>query len=275
MRIAYLLFFFSGCAGLGCQIVWSRMLTTGLGHEMPSVMAVVAAFMLGMAGGSWLLDRKLRDTRAPGRWYGGLEIAAGLWGLLLVFLIPFANELALRWIGPAPSAARHWTVAFSLPVAVLLPATLAMGATFPAMQRFVFSAAPAHDARIGGLYAANTLGAVTGILGTVYFILPALGFRSSLLAFAALNLACGGAAFWLARQPVSSAALDAPALPCVPRRVRASLLLSGFLGIGLELAGIRVLSQVLENTVFTFAAALGAYLLGTSLGAGLHQLERR
>src|SRR5213078_989231 len=38
-----------------------------------------------------------------------------------------------------------------------------------------------------------------------------------------------------------------------------------------ETVGVRVLSQVLENTVYTFAAVLSVFLLGTSMGAALYQ----
>ena len=39
------------------------------------------------------------------------------------------------------------------------------------------------------------------------------------------------------------------------------------LGIGYEVLVVRVLSQVTENTVYTFATLLAIYLLGTALGA--------
>jgi hypothetical protein len=35
----YVLIFLSGLAGLGYEMVWSRMLTTGLGHEVTAVLA--------------------------------------------------------------------------------------------------------------------------------------------------------------------------------------------------------------------------------------------
>ena len=52
-------------------------------------------------------------------------------------------------------------------------------------------------------------------------------------------------------------------------RLRVTLWLSGFLGIGFEVLVTRLLSQVLENTVFTYAAILAAYLLFTAVGGAL------
>src|SRR5437870_9149889 len=135
--VLYLLFFFSGSAGLGYQMVWSKMFATGLGHEMPSVLAVVCAFLGGMALGAWTLDRVVARSQRPGTWYGWLEILIGVWALLSALLIPVTNRSALSLIGLEPSALRHWCVAFVLPFLILLPATAAMGATLPAMERFV------------------------------------------------------------------------------------------------------------------------------------------
>src|SRR5207237_8876408 len=64
----YLLFFLSGAAGLGYQMVWSKMFAAGLGHEMPAVLAVVCAFMGGMAIGAWTLDGVVARSRRPGYW---------------------------------------------------------------------------------------------------------------------------------------------------------------------------------------------------------------
>ena len=140
--ILHALFFLSGAAALGYQLVWAKMFSTGLGHEMPAVLAIIAAFMVGMALGAAWLDRFIpRDARA-GRWLAGLELTIGVWAVIASFAIPHANEWALQLIGLAPSAGKHWLVAFAIPAVTLLPATVAMGATFPAMEKFLSVVAP-------------------------------------------------------------------------------------------------------------------------------------
>jgi spermidine synthase len=49
------------------------------------------------------------------------------------------------------------------------------------------------------------------------------------------------------------------------------LFVTGFLGIAFEIAGVRVLSQILENTIYSYAAVLAIYLLGTAAGGTLQQ----
>src|SRR5439155_26621771 len=50
------------------------------------------------------------------------------------------------------------------------------------------------------------------------------------------------------------------------RRLRIALAATGLLGIGYEVLVVRVLAQVAENTVYTFALLLAVYLVGTSIG---------
>ena len=186
----YVLIFLSGFAGLGYEIVWTRLFAVGLGHEIPAVLAVVAAFFSGLALGAWSLDRRVSTSRVPGRWYASLELLIGAWAVVLVFLIAPGNVLAARLMGISPSACRHWTVAFLVPFFLLLPATVAMGATLPAAER-LFSRLRQDGWSVGGLYAANTLGAVAGTLLTTLVIAPALGFKATLYSLAALNFLCG------------------------------------------------------------------------------------
>src|SRR5262249_55409522 len=47
--------------------------------------------------------------------------------------------------------------------------------------------------------------------------------------------------------------------------------LTGLLGIGYEVLVVRVLSQVAENTVYTFAMLLAVYLAGSAAGAAGYQ----
>ncbi len=290
IRLAlHLLFFLSGAAALGYQLVWAKMFSTGLGHEMPAVLAIIAAFMAGMALGAWGLDRFIpRDARA-GRWLAGLEAVIGGWAVLASFFIPVVNEFALQLIGLEPGAGRHWLVAFAIPALVLLPATAALGATLPAMEKFLSALAPQHES-IGSVYAANTFGAVAGTLLTPFVLMPALGFSRTCWVLAVVNGLAGIGALVMARRTERGVhAASTPArfasskdskasdrgtvkrpegrAPFTPRGLAFTLFCTGLLGIAYEVAGVRVLSQVLEGTVFTYAAVLAVFLLGTAAGA--------
>src|SRR2546422_5761603 len=142
------LFFVTGATALGFQFVWARVLANSLGHEMRAVLAVVSAFMGGMALGAWCLGAIIRRSAHPGRWYAGLEIFVGLWAILLTPSTPL----------------------------LLIPATMAMGASFPAMERFIRPQTP-QGRSVASLYAANTLGAVAGLIAATWWPMPAMGRR--------------------------------------------------------------------------------------------------
>jgi spermidine synthase len=261
----------SGAAGLGYQIIWTRSFATGLGHEMPALLAVLAAFMAGMALGAWRIS-SLRIVNA-GRWYGWLEIAIGGWAFVTAALIPATNRVALAWIGLDPSPFRHWLVAFVIPFLALLPATAAMGATLPVIERFL---TPLTFLRrsLGALYAANTLGAAVGVLCAAFALLPSLGLKRTTLVLGVANLCCGLVALMFSRRLPSVD--ETPAQEPEPGSTYRALFVTGLLGIGFEVIGVRVLAQVLENTIYTYAAILTVFLLGTSLGAALyHRLRWR
>src|SRR5688500_1930291 len=125
----------SGFAGLAYQIVWTQQSTAWLGHESAAVLAVVAAFFGGLALGALALGSRIERSARPERWYAGCELAIGAWSIVLALLLEPASGALLTLIGPQPAPLWHWSVAFFGTFLLLLPATLAMGATLPAMER--------------------------------------------------------------------------------------------------------------------------------------------
>src|SRR5688572_10933358 len=230
-----ILFFLTGATALGYQLVWTRMFANGFGHEMSAVLAVVGAFMGGMALGARTLGGVIWRSAHPGRWYAALEMLVGVWAALSCLLIPVANRMVYS---------EGWLVDFGLAFLALLPATMAMGASFPAMARLL------TDRSIGAVYASNTLGAMTGILVVVWWLMPAVGLRASALTLAGINLGVGLAAWFILR--ASPSAKAEPGLP-ITRRHFITICVTGLLAIGYEILGVRILAQVMENTVYSLA----------------------
>jgi spermidine synthase len=280
----------SGFAGLGYQVVWTRQASLWLGSDPAAVLAVFSAFFGGMALGARTLGERIERGSRPGRAYAWCEAAIAAWGIVLMMVLEPASALLLRAVGQSPSPAVQWAVAFAGTGALLLPATVAMGATLPAMQR-ALAGWPAR--RVAWLYAANTAGALAGVLATGFWLLPALGLRGTTGVCVALNLACAVAARLVfdravpradtpAEMPATAplaapltAPVTAPLTALVAASVAASsrrrgialLAATGMLGIAYEVLVLRVLGQHAENTVYTVALALGVYLVGHAAGA--------
>jgi spermidine synthase len=185
--------------------------------------------------------------------------------VLAVLIDPLGGWL-VQTIGAEPGPLWQWLAAFGGTFVLLLPATAAMGATLPAMEGVIVR--QGEDSRaIAALYAANTFGAVAGALAGAFWLVPALGLARTALVCAALNIACAAAALALRG---GGAAPAAPAAQAA-RGPLALLAATGFLGIGFEVLVVRVLSQVTEDTVYTFALLLAVYLGGTAIGAAWYR----
>jgi len=264
------LFFFSGAAGLGYQVIWIRMFTAGMGHELPALLVVASACLGGMALGAWMLDGVLARTYQPGRWYAGLE-----WGLAAsAAATPFLLPLAMRIVFVPTGAASHragfmiWVV----PLLILMPTSFCLGASLPAMDRFL-TPWTRQKRCVGLIYALNSLGAAIGVLGVLHLLVPLAGFRNSIWILAIINLGVGVGAWKLGRIPASLFLESCAVAPVNVSRARLLVMAAatGCLGLGFEWAAVRALGQVLENTLYTSAALLAVYLLATALGAALFQ----
>jgi spermidine synthase len=256
----------SGAAALSYQIVWTQQATLWLGTESVSVLAVVAGFFGGLAAGALWLAPLIERSARPGIGYAACEILIGTWGVVLALAMNQAAGLMLALTGNEPSDARQWGVAFGGTFLLLLPATAAMGATLPAMERALARLPGTRGGEVSFLYAINTAGAMLGVLACAFWLLPEHGLTRTALACAGANLLCAVLALLLLDGPPTSQG------PLTPHRTGPSDLLpmlglTGFLGIGYEVLVVRVLAQLTENTVYTFAILLAVYLFGTSFGA--------
>src|SRR5919198_3254840 len=130
-----LLFVGSGCAALIYEVVWFQLLQLVIGSSAVSMGVLLGTFMGGMCLGSLLLPRvaAARD-RHPLRMYALLEIGIAIIGVLVLFGIPVLNSAyaSLGGTGIVGILLRGVTAGVCL-----LPPTLLMGATLPAILRWV------------------------------------------------------------------------------------------------------------------------------------------
>ena len=280
--------FLTGAAGLAWQSLWTTQLSIYLGHDMVAVLAVMAAFFAGLALGAYVLGARIARSAAPWRWYLACEVVIGLWGLLLSQMLPTISGAMSQLIGAEPLPSMHWLLAFSGTLILLLPATAAMGATLPAVERqLCLFGRVACGHNTSALYAANTAGAVLGLLLTTFFLLPRFGLHDSAMCWAGVNLFCAAVAgcLWWGQ---SQTLIELTNTFDMSRRVRGLIdsarthqrhlglmFATGLLSIGYEVWAVRLLSQVTENTVYSYALLLAVYLSCTAFGAVIYQRRKR
>ncbi len=213
------IFLLSGAAGLMYEIVWSRQLVLVFGNTTQAVSAILAGFFGGLAIGAIVGGRIADRVRSPLRMYGLLELALVVVVLVTPLTFGLIHEV-YRGIYPtleeAPQALA--LVRTILAVLALAPATVLMGATFPALTRYL-ARSSALSRAFGRLYAANTIGAIVGTLAAGLILIEMFGLSGALRIGAACSLVAGLAALWLAR---ADDAAPAPAPPPEPVVVTAS-----------------------------------------------------
>lgn len=298
-------FVLSGAAGLGYEILWTRLLALALGSESLGVLGVLAGFFGGMAIGAAALHERARTSADPVRLFVQLELAAAAFALVSPWWLHALAQRLPAMVGPIAGdndGGAALAVSIGVAAVVLLPGTFCLGATLPALVEARRRACP-HDPEgrgLGRLYAANTIGAVLGVLVTVHVLLRTVGMIGGAIALALLGV---GAALVARRWAKTMAELEAsangesspyrteapgghdeaPAQPEVdaskdpdpdvarePWLLLALLFGTGLAGVGLEVVAVQILAQVLENTIYTFAHVLAVYLAGTAIGAALY-----
>jgi len=131
-----LLFVGSGCAALIYEIVWFQLLQLVIGSSAVSLGVLLGTFMGGMCLGSLVLARTIQPSYHPLRIYAFLELGIGLIGLLILFGMPLIGGVYFAWAGSGITGIFTRGIAASI---CLLPPTLLMGATLPAISRWVES----------------------------------------------------------------------------------------------------------------------------------------
>lgn len=275
-------FFVSGACALVYEVIWTRMLGLVMGNTVYAVSTTLAAFMAGLALGSYFLGRAADRVGRPGRLYGLLEILIGLYCLLLPLFIGAADPLysfAYREFSASFASLtfiRFVTAGFTL----LVPAAL-MGATLPVLSRFYATSRKKLGWEIGRLYALNTWGAVLGTILAGFVMLPLFGVRASLAATAAVNLAIGAAVLALTRGEKSrtAQATDRTGRKA-PRSggsgivaggsfavVAVAFALSGMAALIYEVTWTRVISLLIGPSTYAFSLMLSCFLVGLALGS--------
>lgn len=277
MHITYLsilaLFFLSGVSALAYETLWQRQMLLVFGASAPATTAVLTSFFCGIAFGSLIGGRILRRYANALKFYAAVELWIGVCALLMPFLLRGVEGfyVAISQYGNAESqdATPFFLARFFMAVVVVLPATLGMGATIPAMNRILDEMKKQSiGASVGLAYGTNTLGAVVGGLLTGFLLIKSFGVQNSLYFAFCVNAAVFLGALFLSRIfPFTTPAHAVKKLPKLYFWLAAIYFGSGFLALGLEILWLRVLGILATNGIYTFVLAITVYLLGFSLGS--------
>jgi spermidine synthase len=262
-----ILAFFSGVAALIYQTLWVKQLSLVVGVDAYAVTTGVAAFFVGLALGSFWFGRISDRMAKPALLFAGLEGGIALLGPLTTLFLSHSASLFVRLQGAVGFLA--WILPFLL---VGVPAVL-MGGTLPVLLRTVTP----DDCRLGmasgSLYAANTAGAIGGVLAAVFLCIPAFGMIGAGLGAAVIDLFVVSIVLFCSRDVKTTLQHLKPASEPLSSMARTAVILYGLAGgvaLGYEVVWSQAIVQFLSTRTYAFAIMLATYLLGLSLGAALY-----
>ncbi|HEV8700918.1 MAG TPA: fused MFS/spermidine synthase [Candidatus Polarisedimenticolia bacterium] len=288
-RLVSICLFLSGASGLIYEVSWARALELLFGSTTYAVATVLAAFMGGLALGSWWMGARAHTfvRLGPLGLYAALETALAVVASCVPVLLKAQGALVRtlpQWIGDSfvATSAVRLVLCFLL---LLLPTAL-MGATLPAISNLVARRGEATGRSVGVLYAINTLGGVMGCAAAGLLLLPRFGLLRTQLVAVGINLGVGCVAFLMMRRGRRSASLpmgqaemrvddvgaaatsvaDGRGVRAITGLSIAAYALSGLTAIVYEVAWNRLLVLVLGSSTYAYTIMLATFLLGLGVG---------
>jgi spermidine synthase len=278
----YTVFFASGISGLMYEVVWLRMLARVTGVTIYATATVLAAFMAGLALGSFLLGRFIDRRQDALRIYAGLELLVAVAALLLpvIFAVSVPLYRYVYYLSGEnlliTSVVRAVVSFFS----VLIPTTV-MGGTLPVLTSFLVKRDRVFGKHFSTLYGLNTLGAVVGVLLSGFVTIGSLGELHTVYIGVAINVLVAVAAYLMylkdresrtlstrpAHVPAAEMERISPYGDSVRKTVLVAFAISGFTSLAYEVIWTRQLILFLETSIYAFSGMLAIYLYGIALGS--------
>jgi len=184
----------TGTASFLYEIGWIRMLCLVLSSSTHSFELMLSSFILGLAlGGYWIKGRI--DNLANPLWtLGVIQLVMGALALLTLPMYDtafYAMDFALSALARSEQGYLLFNIfSHGLSMAIMLPTTICAGMTLPLITYCLVSRGYGERS-IGGVYAANTAGAIMGIIVGVQFIMPVSGVKNLITVGGGIDILLG------------------------------------------------------------------------------------
>jgi spermidine synthase len=187
--------FLSGVATLAYEIVWFRAYRSIAGNSTYAFTIVLVTFLLGLGFGALALRRIVARGRPEASLAAvqlGIALAAafGIASLAELLATPFGMALS---VGDQSVRTMAWQARLALhggtALALMLPATLLMGLSFPLASRLYLGDVRRVGQRVGGAVLLANTGSIVGSIGAATLLLPRLGSMDSTRLLIGLNAA--------------------------------------------------------------------------------------
>ncbi|MBN4053641.1 fused MFS/spermidine synthase [Haliea sp. AH-315-K21] len=260
-----LLFVGSGASALIYELVWYQLIGLVIGVSSISLGILLAVFMGGMCIGSLLLPRLVSSKHHPLKIYAFLEVGIAIFGILLLYAMPLLRNL---YFGTATEGFLDYVLRGLFAGICLLPPTILMGATLPAIARWVKST-PTGVSWLGLFYGGNIAGAVLGTMLAGFYLLRVYDIEVATFVAVAFNLVVASTALVVSRQIVYEKDASKEHFYIIKEAwpIYVTAMLSGATALAAEVLWTRHLSLFIGATVYGFALILSVFLIGLGVGS--------
>jgi spermidine synthase len=207
----------AGFQALSLEILWFRLLGIMVKASAFTFGTLLTVYLSGLGIGAAIGTASLRRVRRPALIFLALQAFVGLYAVASTALLigqlesgrllselraylsgyePFDAAWAFRavWRADAGRTSRFLMLYFGLPALLVGPPTLAMGASFPFLQKVVLVDLARIGRRVGTVLVANIAGAAAGSIVTGWIALNVLGSSGTLRALGLMSAGFAGLA---------------------------------------------------------------------------------
>jgi spermidine synthase len=188
----------TGAASFMYELGWIRMLSLVLGSSTHSFELMLSAFILGLALGGLYVRRQIESIRDPSAYLAGVMVLIGAFAALTLPAYGVTFDV-MAWFLRTFARTAGGYVGFNLisqliAALIMIPASFCAGMTLPLLTRELMRRG-SDERAIGFIYAANTFGAIVGVVVTIHVLMPQIGIKGVILTGAAIHMALGFSRF--------------------------------------------------------------------------------
>lgn len=287
--IAVFLFLLSGICGLIYEVAWSKYLALFIGSTAWSHMIVLATYMGGLALGAFVFGKYSDKVSNQLKLYGLLELGIGVYCLAYPFIIEIVGNLFIHTASFFNGSSKQGlliTLKFILSFITLILPTVLMGGTLPILSKFLSKSISDSGKDVAKLYYINSLGAVIGTALAGFFLIRSHGLDNTVWIASSFNILIGLLAILVAKsvKPNIQSIISPRVIDDSQNQVFSETAIriaiftafaSGFIAMLYELAWIRLLSNILGSTTYSFTLMLIAFISGIAIGSYIVSLVIR
>lgn len=179
-------------AALIYELTWIRPLSLVFGTTIYAVSTIIAAFIFGLAIGSWTAGKYSDQIKNPLKYFAFVQLGIGFYGILLLPLFGILPRMYLElYYATLPNQSFFMFLQILISMALILIPTSMMGATLPLMLKTYSQNFSGIGRDVGKLDASNSFGAMIGVLAAGFLMIPLLGIQNTILVVASINIGMG------------------------------------------------------------------------------------